>query len=159
MKQAAEYLYIEERHEKNTLRMDKEIKELHKKHEKELVESVKADVERQSNERIASLEDEIDDSISLLVEKFEKETVFEQETSDRLTIDDVILRRKIASTRNTIDGFNDRVAALLHSEKETQQEVRQREAECETLDALRKAKDAEFASKKSAVTRLTGINR
>jgi len=176
--QATEYSNLESEQQKQEMEMKAEKITLLKKHETELtqfrlqaevkrarqeetasqLEKQKATVECETKEKIAQLEDEIDDSISLLTSKFEKEIQNERQLYEKLHIENGLLSRRIESGSDKCISLKERVSSLLSQEDEKQKVIRMKEDESERLGLTKSKKETELASKTNAVSRLLSLN-
>jgi len=176
--QASEYSNLESEQQKQELEMKAARDNLLKKHETELtefslradekrkkqaeitsqLEKQKATVEYETKERIARIEDEIDDSISLLTSKFEKEIQNERQLYEKLHIENGLLSRRIESGSDKCIALKERVSSLLSQEDEKQKVIRMKEDESERLGLTKSKKETELASKTNAVSRLLSLN-
>jgi len=176
--QASEYSNLESEQQKQEMEMKAVRDNLLKKHGTELtqfrlqaevkrtrqaeitcqLEKDMATVQSQSKERIARVEDDIDDSISLLTSKFEKEIQNERQLYEKLHIENGLLSRRIESGSDKCIALKERVSSLLSQEDEKQKVIRMKEEESERLSTVRSKKETELASKTNAVSRLVSLN-
>ena len=176
--QASEYSNLESAQQKQELEMKAACDDLLKKHETELTEfrlqaedrrsrqaETTSQLEKQRDsikceckERIARLEDDIDDSISLLTTKFEKQIQNEREVYEKLHIKNGLLTRRIESGGDKCIALKERVSSLLQTEDEKQKKIKMKEDESERLCVVRSKKETELASKTNAVSRLLSLN-
>jgi len=176
--QASEHSNLESEQQKQEMEMEAVRDNLLKKHKTELtefslraevkrsrqaeitsqLEKQKATVECETKEKIAQLEDDIDDSISLLTSKFEKEIQNERQLYEKLHIENGLLSRRIESGSDKCIALKERVSSLLQQEDEKQKVIRIKEEESERLSVVRAKKETELASKTNAVSRLLSLN-
>jgi len=122
------------------------------------LQSEKSDAERQYQQSITELEDEIDEEIILHAKKFETEAMITSKTCDQLKLENGVLLRKLENTRQAMDESKEKRANLQESEMEMRLHIISKKDELQSKKSAKKAKKLEIELKKDAVNRLKSIN-
>ena len=177
--QVTTYCRIEKEQQREALIMEAEQELQRKKYEEELAEfRMEADkkltkqslnseklsshrdlVERQSKARISQLEDEIDESILAMTNKFKNEVADQQQRSGSLVLSTGVIRKRIESTQDSLVQAKEQVTSLLHQQEQQQKQLTQKEEEKERLEAVKASKEKDLSVKKETLSKLSHLNK